>query len=95
MDDLVVDRDAQRVLERGQVAGHADERGDAASRADDVLGDGVELERRHAGPDGRADGVEHVADEPAGDGHAFDLGPALERHPSRPNAIVRPLGPRC
>ena len=39
-----------------------------------LLGDRVELERGDARPDLRADAVEHVGHEPAGDGHLLDLG---------------------
>ncbi len=78
--DLVVDRDAQRVAERPSRAGHADEGGRGPGSADDRLGDGIELEGRDARADRGRDRIEDVGHETAGDGHALDLGGALEGH---------------
>jgi hypothetical protein len=46
------------------------------------LGDGIELQRRHARADGRLDGIEDVGHQAPGDRHALDLRGALEGHPS-------------
>jgi hypothetical protein len=97
VDDLVVDRDAQRVAERREMAGHADEGRDAATRADDPLGQRIELERRDARADRLPDSVESIADEPSSERHLLDLRAALDRHatPSeRHRQAARPLMPR-
>ena len=50
------------------------------ARADDLGGDGVELKRCDARPDGLPHRIERVAHETPGHGHPLDLGPGLERH---------------
>ncbi len=82
VDDLVVDRYAQRVAERGDAAGHADERWHAARGADHLLCDLVELERGHARPQLGREAVQDVRHQTAGHGHLLDLGVALERYPA-------------
>ena len=74
VDDFVVQGDADRVREWTQRAGHPDERGDPAATADDLLGDGVKLQRRDAWPDRLPHRIEGSADQPAGDCHLLDLG---------------------
>ena len=55
-------------------------------------GDGVQLQGRDARADGLPDGVEGLADEATGLGHALDLRPGLERH--APAVEEHPLGSR-
>ena len=78
--DLVVDGDAGRVLEGRQMAGHADEVGRPSPIPDDLVGDGVQLQRRQARPDGLGHRVERGGGEAPGHGHLLDLRSRLEHH---------------
>ena len=73
--DLIIDRGANRVF----VAVVADERGNAAKRADRVLGEAIDIARRHAGFDGRHEHLEGFRGDLAAAAHHFDLARRFDR----------------
>ena len=65
----------------------------ASRAADDLLGQAVQLPRRHTRSDLRAHLVQHLEDDPVGPVHHLDLAGGLEHHqPSSPRATIEHLG---
>ena len=104
VNDLLVDRHAQRVAEWGDAAGDADERGGGAFVADHLFRNRIELERGDARPDFGGHAVKDARNKSPRDGHLVDLGAALDCHaaigrhlsstPSAPVGRLRAATPR-
>src|SRR5581483_1294714 len=86
--DAVDDHRVRRGADRGGIAAVALEGGSAALRADELLGERVEVGRRDSGPDVFAHQLETARDHLAGARHRVDLGCGLPDDHSAADSVA-------